>query len=78
MVLDKGSIKEFDSPDELLGDPSTIFYGMAKDANLVGTEDNMNDKGKGIGKGNGKREEKEENNENIADDSGNTNMDTSL
>ena len=35
MVLDKGLIKEFDSPNELLKQPDTIFYGMAKDAKLV-------------------------------------------
>ena len=33
--MDKGLIKEFDSPDKLLKDESSIFYGMAKDANLV-------------------------------------------
>ncbi|KAG8247923.1 Canalicular multispecific organic anion transporter 1 [Homalodisca vitripennis] len=35
LVLDKGLIKEFDSPKNLLNSPSTIFYGMAKDAGLV-------------------------------------------
>ena len=35
MVLDKGHIKEFDSPNALLDRPETIFYGMAKDAKLV-------------------------------------------
>lgn len=35
MVLDKGKIVEFESPTNLLDDPSTIFHGMAKDANLV-------------------------------------------
>ncbi|KAK3576574.1 hypothetical protein CHS0354_011251 [Potamilus streckersoni] len=35
MVLDKGQIKEFDSPANLLKDKSSIFYGMAKEANLV-------------------------------------------
>ncbi|BFZ19578.1 hypothetical protein BsWGS_22617 [Bradybaena similaris] len=35
MVLDKGKIKEFDSPSTLLADKSSIFHGMAKDAGLV-------------------------------------------
>ncbi|KAK3094622.1 hypothetical protein FSP39_004144, partial [Pinctada imbricata] len=36
MVLDKGLIVEFDSPKELLSKTNGVFYGMAKDANLVG------------------------------------------
>lgn len=35
MVLDIGRIKEFDSPNNLLKDTNSIFYGMAKDAGLV-------------------------------------------
>ena len=35
MVLDQGNIKEFESPDNLLKDELSIFYGMAKDAGLV-------------------------------------------
>ena len=35
LVLDKGQVKEFDSPDVLLNDKKSIFYGMAKDAGLV-------------------------------------------
>ncbi|XP_074648822.1 multidrug resistance-associated protein 1-like isoform X2 [Tubulanus polymorphus] len=35
MVLDKGRIKEFDEPKNLLNDKRTIFYGMARDAGLV-------------------------------------------
>ncbi|KAG8337592.1 Canalicular multispecific organic anion transporter 1 [Homalodisca vitripennis] len=35
LVLDKGLIKEFDSPQNLLKSTSTIFYGMAKDAGLT-------------------------------------------
>ncbi|XP_054264491.1 ATP-binding cassette sub-family C member 3-like [Macrosteles quadrilineatus] len=35
IVLDKGTIKEFDSPQNLLSSSSTIFHGMAKDAGLV-------------------------------------------
>lgn len=35
MVLDKGEIREYASPEELLANNKTIFYGMAKDAGLV-------------------------------------------
>ncbi|KAJ8319363.1 hypothetical protein KUTeg_004454 [Tegillarca granosa] len=35
MVLDVGKIVEFKSPNELLQDDNSIFYGMAKDAGLV-------------------------------------------
>ena len=35
MVLDRGLIKEFDSPQSLLADTDSIFHSMAKDANLV-------------------------------------------
>ena len=36
MVLYNGKIVELDRPRALLEDSSTIFYGMAKDADLVG------------------------------------------
>jgi ABC-type multidrug transport system fused ATPase/permease subunit len=35
MVLDKGRIVEFDTPQVLLATPSSIFYGMSKAAGLV-------------------------------------------
>ncbi|XP_061183744.1 multidrug resistance-associated protein 1-like [Saccostrea echinata] len=35
MVLDKGQIKEFESPETLLKDEDSTFFKMAKDANLV-------------------------------------------
>ncbi|KAH8293076.1 hypothetical protein KR044_000492 [Drosophila immigrans] len=35
IVLDKGEITEFASPTELLDNPKSAFYSMAKDANLV-------------------------------------------
>ena len=35
MVLDKGSIAEYDSPDALLEDSNSIFHSMAKDAGLA-------------------------------------------
>jgi len=35
MVLDKGTVKEFDTPSNLLNDRESLFYAMAKDAGLV-------------------------------------------
>lgn len=35
MVLDKGEILEFDSPQNLLNNKSSMFFSMAKDANLA-------------------------------------------
>lgn len=35
LVLDQGTIKEFDRPESLLQNKESIFYGMAKDARLV-------------------------------------------
>lgn len=35
LVLDKGSVAEFDTPKNLLSNSSGIFYSMAKDANVV-------------------------------------------
>ncbi|KAG4074217.1 hypothetical protein HA402_015520 [Bradysia odoriphaga] len=36
LVLDKGQVAEFASPQSLLDNRTTIFYGMCKDAGLVG------------------------------------------
>ena len=35
LVMDKGTIAEYDTPKRLLADSQSIFYAMAKDANLV-------------------------------------------
>ena len=35
-VMDKGRVAEFDSPKELLANTQSMFYAMAKDANLLG------------------------------------------
>ncbi|CAG5117053.1 unnamed protein product, partial [Candidula unifasciata] len=35
IVMDKGKIIEMDSPQALLANPQSVFYSMAKDANLV-------------------------------------------
>lgn len=36
LVLDKGQVAEFASPKSLLDNRKSIFYGMCKDAGLVG------------------------------------------
>jgi ABC-type multidrug transport system fused ATPase/permease subunit len=40
IVLDQGMIAEFDSPKTLLENNTSIFYGMAKNAGLVGNDVN--------------------------------------
>lgn len=35
MVLDSGKLVEFDSPNNLLSNSSSLFYSMAKEAGLV-------------------------------------------
>ena len=35
-VMDKGRVAEFDSPKALLNNTQSMFYAMAKDANLLG------------------------------------------
>ena len=37
LVLDAGKVVEFASPEKLLSDPKTIFYGMVKEAGLIPT-----------------------------------------
>ena len=36
IVLDQGQVKEFDSPQKLCQDPSTIFYSLALHAGVLG------------------------------------------
>jgi len=36
LVLEAGSVVEFDTPQELLNNEGSIFYGLARDAGLVG------------------------------------------
>ena len=36
LVLDRGTIVEFESPQKLLNDPQSKFYELAKDAGILG------------------------------------------
>uniref|UniRef100_A0A183ED58 ABC transporter domain-containing protein n=1 Tax=Gongylonema pulchrum TaxID=637853 RepID=A0A183ED58_9BILA len=42
LVLDKGLIREFDSPGALLADRSSLFFSMASDAQIVSSLKNNN------------------------------------
>lgn len=35
LVLSEGQVVEYDTPQALLEDPNSLFYGMAKDAGLI-------------------------------------------
>ena len=35
LVMDKGMVAEFDSPQELLANTNSLFHSMAKDAGIV-------------------------------------------
>jgi ATP-binding cassette, subfamily C (CFTR/MRP), member 1 len=35
MVLDQGRVKEFGTPEKLLANPRSIFFGLARSANLA-------------------------------------------
>lgn len=41
IVLDQGKIAEYDSPQVLLSNKDSIFYGMAKNAGLVNSSNEM-------------------------------------
>lgn len=38
LVLDTGSIVEYDSPKNLMNNKRSVFYGMALDAGLIASE----------------------------------------
>ncbi len=46
MVLDAGRIAEFDSPEALLQNEESIFYGMAKEAGVVNSSQQQTNNGK--------------------------------
>ncbi|XP_046653460.1 multidrug resistance-associated protein 1-like isoform X4 [Daphnia pulicaria] len=48
MVLDKGEIKEYAPPNELLENKESIFYGMARDAGLLSKITTMDPFGQGV------------------------------
>ena len=35
LVLDKGERKEYDAPQQLLADPNSMFYSLARSANEI-------------------------------------------
>ncbi len=46
MVLDNGRVIEYDSPGDLLRRTNSVFYGMAKEAGLLGSQQPQGKKGK--------------------------------
>ena len=38
LVLDNGSVAELDTPKHLLDDPKTLFYALAAEAGLAGSQ----------------------------------------
>ena len=40
MVLDGGEIKEFNTPQALLSDHQSLFYSLAKEANIIANTKN--------------------------------------
>lgn len=41
IVLDQGKIAEYDTPQVLLSNKNSIFYGMAKNAGLINNSTDM-------------------------------------
>ena len=44
MVIDSGSVVEYNTPYALLSDPNTLFYSMAKSAGIIEHEKKHNTK----------------------------------
>ena len=40
MVLDRGEIEEFNTPQALLADHQSLFYSLAKEANIIANTKN--------------------------------------
>ena len=45
MVLDQGKICEFSSPDVLLSDSNSVFYGLAQEAGLISLDEEIKSSG---------------------------------
>lgn len=58
MVLDKGTVAEFDTPDNLLKNPDSLFYSLCKEGGFIGADgEKINSDGNNEGDSDGNSDE---------------------